>query len=197
MGRREAMAEEYDIDAELESYQQAMAALNINLTTEELEAKRLELKAAMTGDTSALVATGGVEAQSWADVQALVETPGTDALVIDDYQKLEDKSQLVNVPFWVNKWWFTDSEMLDPETQEPRQFAVLQCIISRSIMTPAGPAQKIILTDGSTGIYRQLRETTARTRRNSRLMVRNGLRVSQYSIELEGGSQPAETYYLT
>ena len=181
------------IEQQLSDYVTAMEALNIVLTPEEINTKRIQIKAQMSGELVPV----GAEVESWNDVQALLETPTPDVLVVDDFQKLDDKSQLVNVPFFIKQWWFADSELIDPETGEPRQFAVLRCLVSRPILTPAGATQKIVLSDGSTGIYRQLRETTQRTGQTSKMMVRNGLRVSQYTIELEGGSQQAETFYLT
>jgi hypothetical protein len=73
----------------------------------------------------------------------------------------------------------------------------MRCIASRPVMTPSGATQRLVLSDGSAGIYRQLRETTQRTGKTTSMVVVNGLRVSQYTVEVEGGSQPAETFYLT
>jgi hypothetical protein len=178
---------ESQVEAELSTFVDSMAALNLTLTEDEIETKRKELTAAYSGEDTALVQAEAGAAETWEQVQAMLSQG--DVLILDDYQKLDDKSVLINVPFWINKWWFTPGDLGD--------FAVLQCIASRPVRTPAGETQKIVLTDGSTGIFRQLRDLTMRTGQSTKMLVRNGLRVSQYTAETDAGSKMAETYYLT
>ena len=178
---------EIQVEREVSAFVESMAALNLTLSEDEIEAKRKELTAALSGEDMALVQAEAGDVQSWDQVQALMSQP--DLLILDDYQKLDDKSLLINVPFFINRWWFTEGEM--------GGFAVLQCIAQRAIRTPAGDTQKVVITDGSTGIFNQLRELTMKTGRNTKMLVRNGLRVSQYTAETEEGSKLAETYYLT
>lgn len=178
-----------DVESQIEIYRNTMANLNITLTEEEVEAERQRLEAIELGDTSlALVGDdAAANVESWDQVGQL---PADGVGVVNDFVKLDDKSKLINVPFFARKWWFTDGDM--------GEFAVVQCVTERPIRTDSGETSKIIITDGSTGVFRQLREYTTRTKgKTSGLLVRNGLRVSQYTADTEDGPKLAETYYLT
>lgn len=60
-----------------------------------------------------------------------------------------------------------------------------------------GSVFRCILNDGSTGIYKVLREYTDAEGRDGGLFVPNGLRVSEYMYEDEHGQRkPAKTYYI-
>lgn len=61
-----------------------------------------------------------------------------------------------------------------------------------------GQTLKYVLNDGSSGIFRQLDEYSNRTGRMGGLIVRKGLRVSEYEYEdpQSGEKRPAKTYYL-
>lgn len=63
---------------------------------------------------------------------------------------------------------------------------------------PDGGVSRYIINDGSTGIAEQLANYTKRTGLQSGLLVKNGLRVSQYEYEdpETGKLTPAETYYI-
>lgn len=178
-----------EIEQAVNSYVEWAAGLNITLTEDEIETKRNEIRRSMGGTDSALVTAGTREIESFDEVAELLQSAPGEVLVIDDYQKLDDKSQLINVPFFINRWWFAEGDM--------GEFAVLRCVTSRPVRTPAGETDKVVVSDGSTGIFRQLREVTKKTERTAALMVRNGLRVSQYTAETESGPKMAETYYLT
>jgi hypothetical protein len=181
----------------MERFVRTMQNLNITITQEEYQREEARITAEITGDHSALMASGAAEPRSWEEVEALFQEAPETISVVDDYQKLDNKKLLINVPFFINRWWFTDSDRLDPETGEPLQFAVAQIVARQEVLTEAGPSKLLVISDGSTGICRQLREITKATGKTTRLAVRHGLRVSQYSIEIEGGSQDAETFYLT
>jgi hypothetical protein len=177
-----------DVEQRLAQFEASMEALGLTLTGEEIDAKRRELEAVDSGDTSLLLATDdpGSMVESWEQISQL---PADGVVIVDDFVKLDDKSRLVNVPFFARKWWFTDGDM--------GEFAVVECVVSRPVMTPSGETSKVIITDGSTGIFRQLREVSKRTGKSTSLLIRNGLRVSQYTADTEEGPKNAETYYLT
>jgi hypothetical protein len=132
---------------------------------------------------------GTHEIESFEEVREMVESDPSSVLVVDDYQKLDDKSQLINVPFFVNRWWFAEGDM--------GTFAVLRCVTSRKVLTAAGETDKVVISDGSTGIYAQLRKITQKTGKTAALVVRHGLRVSQYTADTDTGPKQAETFYLT
>jgi hypothetical protein len=189
---------EQKVNAEIEQavteYIEWAAGLNLSLSDEEIEAKRTELQRSIGGQTSTALATAGTrEIENFDEVRDLLSDPEADFLVLDDYQKLDDKSGLVNVPFFVNRWWFTDSDQFGQDGQ----FAVMRVITSRPIMTPAGETDKVVITDGSTGIYSQLRRITTKTGKTAALMVRHGLRVSEYTADTDQGPKQAKTFYLT
>lgn len=83
------------------------------------------------------------------------------------FTNADDKGRYVGVPLLVISWEFQDSDV-----KANAQYAVLFC------MTKQG--EKIVITDGSTGIYQQLREYTARTGINGGLIMPNGLSESNY-----------------
>jgi hypothetical protein len=184
------MAEQHanqDVQDRVDAFIMAMANLGITVTEEEIAQKRKEFEYEIAGDSSLAVTEGG-DAESWEDVQRiLAEAPET-VQIVDDYVKVDTKELLVNVPFWINKWWFSEGDQ--------GEYATLQIMASREIMTPTGPTRKLVLTDGSTGIFQQLRRITMASGQQTRLIVRNGLRVSRYTVETDEGEKNAETFYL-
>jgi hypothetical protein len=178
-----------DVDSAIEVFISSMSGLGITLTEEEIDAKRRELEAIESGDNVLAVAgdDSGAMVETWEQVAQL---PADTVVIVDDFVKLDDKSKLINVPFFARKWWFSDGDM--------GEFAAVQCVTQYPINTGSGETRKVIITDGSTGIFRQLRDVTKRTEgKTSSLLVRNGLRVSQYTVETDEGIKNAETYYLT
>jgi hypothetical protein len=182
------------IENRIERYKEWAAGINLQLTDQEIEDRRVELRRQMGVTTTEMESIANArEIESFEEVRDLVERDPTSVLIVEDYQKLDDKGQLINVPFFVNRWWFTDSDEFGREGQ----FAVMHCIVSRKVLTPAGETHKVVVTDGSTGIMAQLREITKETERTGRLLVRHGLRVSQYTAATDEGPKAAKTYYLT
>jgi hypothetical protein len=181
----------------IDEYRSWAIGINLTLTKEEIAAKEAEFRANITGDSTALVTAGNREAESWDDVAALVEERPEEVTILDDYLKLDNKKALLDVPFWINRWWFTDGDQIDPDSGEPRQFAVLRVLVSKEIRTESGDTNKVVVTDGSTGIYQQLRKITQKTGKTGSMMVRHGLRVSQYTAATAEGPKQAETFYLT
>jgi hypothetical protein len=187
------MAEEKDLERDVEQainqYIEWAAGLNMTLSEDEIQQKRNDLYREMGGGQLVPQDAGSREVESFDEVRELIEADPSSVAVVDDYQKLDDKSQLVNVAFFINRWWFTEGDMGD--------FAVMRCVVSRPVLTPAGETDKVVVTDGSTGIFAQLRKFTQKTQRTGNLLVRHGLRVSQYTADTESGPKMAETYYLT
>lgn len=181
---------EAEVEEAVNQYVEWAAGLNISLSEDEIDEKRRELlKAAGATPSTELVSAGAREVESFDEVAELLSTEPGQVLIVDDYMKLDDKSLLINVPFFINRWWFTEGDMGD--------FAVMRCVLSRKVHTPAGETDKVVLSDGSTGIMAQLKKVTLKTGKTASLMVRHGLRVSQYTADTETGPKQAETYYLT
>lgn len=94
---------------------------------------------------------------------------------------LEDKSKLVNRPIMLVHWNFYDGDYGE--------------FVSAWVMTPEG--ERFIVNDGSTGMYAQLRTLTDTKNIRSMLLVKRGLRASDYTYtDPRGQSHPARTYYL-
>lgn len=187
MAKKELLSKEQNdqINATVNTFVEHMNALGITLSEEEVEAKRVELVRMETGVIESLDDSGAMEYNTFDDVAALMATaPEGEILTLDDYKKLDDKTLLLNIPFFINRWWFTEGEM--------GTFAVLRVICKRF-----GANEKWVVTDGSTGIMAQLREVTKRTGRTAGLLVRNGLRVSEYTADTDTGPKMAKTFYLT
>lgn len=99
----------------------------------------------------------------------------------DGFELLKDKDKLVNVPFIILNYSFHKDEKTGQE------YAVVRLVTIND--------QKVIITDGGTGIYAQLRDLSARGI-NGAIGV-NGLRVSEYEVEVDGKSSVAKTHYLS
>jgi hypothetical protein len=185
------MVDESRIDEELKQFIDSMTALNLTVTDEEVEQRRALLLRQATGEDSALAVPEGNDVESFEDALALASQPDSGLLVLDDFRKLDDKSKLEGVPFVAQRWWFTNGEM--------GEFAVVRCLLPKDnpIYIDGDPTNKVIITDGSTGIYKQLRELSMATGQNSKLVVRHGLRASDYTADTDQGPKLARTYYLT
>lgn len=116
----------------------------------------------------------------------------------DGWRILKDKNMLVNVPFVIVDYRFTDSDKYrDPETGEKTQFAILR-IVTREALETDGKSGKWIVTDGSTGIMKQVGEWVTKKAINldadkvPALVCKGGLVRSDY----EGPAGAATTYYI-
>lgn len=129
---------------------------------------------------SALAALGSVtEVEDWADYGS-------------GFDILENKDNLIGVPFVILEWRFTKSKQFDA--------TFVSCVVVDE------KNNKHIVNDGSTGICRQLEGVTKmRIERDKAypqtgLVVRNGLRRSDYKtiVEVDGKQKEIEaaTYYL-
>lgn len=88
----------------------------------------------------------------------------------------DKRSALIGVPLLLLDWSFRESE-----TGE----WVLIHAVQR---TADGGAVKWVITDGGTGIAKDLKEFTEKTGRDGGMLVRKGLRVSDYYIDAETGT---------
>jgi hypothetical protein len=179
---------ESEIEREINQFVDSMAALGITLSEDEIGERRRLLEAKATGDMALAYADDDAVSQveSWEEVGQL---PADKVQVVKGFVKLDDKSKLINIPFFIRKLWFTEGEM--------GQFVVMQIVTKYPIKTDSGETSTVIVTDGSTGICNQLRESVMDTGKTTGIIVRNGLRVSQYTADTDEGPKLAETYYLT
>lgn len=109
----------------------------------------------------------------------------------DGFSILEDKQKLVGVPFVIVEW------------EHGKNVTMGEKFVIVRLVTQAN--QKFIITDGSTGIMRQL-ETMPGNRRGG-IFCREGLRASVYGLDVNGqpvtigsaeqdGNKQATTYYI-
>ena len=110
--------------------------------------------------------------------------------------KGDEKDRLLQTPFYIRAWRFAE----DTETERP--YVVAFVVTEGNDM--------FILTDGSTGIYEQLKKLTAKRLEEGHAapvehaMVVNGLRKSEYGLNAENKPAAkgekvvgkATTYYL-
>lgn len=164
-----------DVDSALESFIKTAAGLGLPLSEDEIAQKRQELEAVAYG-TPVQKDSG-----DYVSFDEALAAAGSEALILDDFEKLDNKDELLNVPFIVTRWWFTEGDM--------GTFAVLRCITRDN--------RKLVVTDGSTGICAQLKKITLDTGKTANMVVRNGLRVSEYTADTSEGPKRARTYYLT
>lgn len=85
--------------------------------------------------------------------------------------KKDRKNILVGVPLLLLEWNFY-----------PGDYGDTFCAIRLVSRNPDGSAGKYIINDGSTGIADALKDYTERTGKVTGLMVRNGLRASDYTF---------------
>jgi hypothetical protein len=104
----------------------------------------------------------------------------------------DEKRKLVGVPLFVMEWRFQDSDTVQ------RGGESVEYVTARVVAERGGKVVKAVISDGSTGIYRQLRAYTNRTGRTKGLMVPAGLRVSDYTYQdpNTGEKSPASTFYF-
>lgn len=91
----------------------------------------------------------------------------------------EDKDRLVGVPLLLLDWRFNSGDYGDKEY-----------VSIHAVSSVDGKAQKWILNDGGSGIYRDLKEYTTKTGRQGGLAVRKGLRSSTYPTNPEKDGLP-------
>lgn len=155
-------------------------------TEDEIANKRKELE---RGAGLAVPSGETVEVNSWAELEELSRNDPEQIQVIDDYVKLDDKKLLLGIPFAITRFWFSVGDVSD--------YATMKCVLSRPVFSPDGETDRVVITDGSRGIYEQLRKVVLTTGKTANLVVRHGLRVSTYDVDTEEGTKKASTFYLT
>lgn len=103
----------------------------------------------------------------------------------DGFALTKNKDRFIGVPLVFMHWTISDGDYTDEETGEPTKF------VAARIVTEGG---KFIITDGSTGISRQLIQYTEMTGRTF-LVAQRGLRKSDYR-KIDGARADGTTYYV-
>jgi hypothetical protein len=164
-----------DIDLGVKQYIDAAAAMGLTLSEEEVAEKRQELELLYHGEVA--VRPEG----DYATFEDAVKAAGDDIVIPEDFEKVDNKDELISVPFFITNFWFQNGEMGD--------FVVIRGITRGN--------RKIVVTDGGTGIFAQLKKLALSTGKTANVMVRGGLRKSEYRKEVEPDKfTSASTYYL-
>lgn len=114
----------------------------------------------------------------------------------DGWRVLDDKDDLINVPFLIVDYRFADGKFIDAVTKEKRQFVLLR-VVTREAVESGGKTGKWIVTDGSTGIMKQIGEWVERQNIDLKAdtvpaLMCKGLTRSDYENEFG----PGTTYYI-
>jgi hypothetical protein len=100
----------------------------------------------------------------------------------------DDKIRLVGVPLALLEWRFTDNGKFG-------EFVSIR--LAQLDEAGINIVGRYIVNDGSTGIKDQLKDYSTTYGQNGGLIVRNGLRRSEYDYtDDKGATRPAVTYYL-
>jgi hypothetical protein len=130
--------------------------------------------------TSLDVATATLEDQAGGVIEAS-EVLGDGFEVVPN----DEKGRYVGVPMLLGEWQF-------------RQGDNGEYVVIRALVQPTGQqVRRVVFTDGSTGIMRQLQDVTQRTGKTHGLIVRHGFRRSDYTYtDDKGVDKKATTFYL-
>lgn len=145
-------------------------------------------------ENSALVPSSSIstnqlrEIHSFDDaLRVMEETYGADALALasdalgDGFALAKSKDQLIGVPCAFISW----NDSLGDHGP----------FVAARLVTQDG--RKLVITDGSEGIFRQLMDFQESKGRSGGLVAKNGLRRSDYSyVDSNGEEKPATTYYI-
>lgn len=99
------------------------------------------------------------------------------------------KDSLIGKPFIILNVMFPESDREDADGQK-LHFAVVRAVTEDN--------DKVVFSDGGTGIYKTLRDYCNEKNVTGGMIVKGGLRVSEYQYKdpRTGRKQPAKTYYL-
>lgn len=104
-----------------------------------------------------------------------------DEILGNGFRLLENKDALIDVPFLIISWDFHNGDF--------GEFATVHLVTNED--------KKYVINDGSSGIRDQLMSVTSNKNVYGPMMVKGGLRRSDYEYEDEKGNKtPAKTYYL-
>lgn len=98
---------------------------------------------------------------------------------------LNDKSNLCGVEMLLLSWNFNQGDMGE---------FVSVSLVAR--MPGTNVPAKLVVNDGGTGIYKDLRTYTDRTGKTAGLHIKRGFRRSDYTKVIDGKETGATTYYL-
>jgi hypothetical protein len=131
--------------------------------------------------------------QSFADVQALFAEHNMEVVdaaeeIGDGFALTDNKDQFIGRQMMILSWVFAPGDFKD-EHGNPTEFTALRFVVQES----NGSVGKYVITDGGTGIYKQLREYTDRTGVTGGMFVKKGLRKSEYANEYRDNNV---THYL-
>lgn len=139
---------------------------------------------------------------SWGDLnttgdveKALIDAFGTissgSELLGNEFEQEKDKDALLGVPFAILEYGFSVSNEFRDHDGNFTEFAWIRGIRLDNM-------NKVAFSDGSTGIYQQLKDFHARTGRDGGIVCKRGLRVSRdYDfVAADGSSGKGTTYYL-
>lgn len=125
------------------------------------------------------------------DALALLASQGiaaTDITDLGDGFSVMDKAEFINVPLVILDYKIANSKEYTDEKGDPLPFAIVRLVTS--------DGRKAIITDGSSGIARQVKDFHTRGVFGG-IMVRKGLAVSKYDyVDEKGKRTPATTYYF-
>jgi len=130
------------------------------------------------------------EVSSFEDAFAIMAAAGIEPHVVNQWDLITDKDELLGVPFLVLDYGFHVGDYGD------------EGFVSVSAITDKN--RKIVFNDGSSGIRAQLRELEAKGIRTA-IICKAGLRKSEYFFNDQTGETnntggkgfaPASTYYL-
>lgn len=122
--------------------------------------------------------------EQYGDIQAASSAIGDGFALLTTDQK----QQLVGVACLFLSWSFSASEV-----GERGEFVTARVVTS--------DGRKVVVNDGSSGVYQQLKDYTTESGRDGGLIVARGLRRSDYTYTVTDGKdagkeKPATTYYL-
>lgn len=126
--------------------------------------------------------------KSFDDAMALAEQYHGAVLPADEvlgngFTVISDKNVLVGVPMILLEWRFNDGDQ--------GKFVSVSAVARTEL-----GMKKVIVNDGSTGIMAQLSAYTNKTGKDGGLVVKKGLRRSDYVADTPEGPKNATTYYL-
>lgn len=120
---------------------------------------------------------------TFADAMSAWDTAGGVVEMPTDW-RLVEKETLLGVPFLIHRFRFHDGGANDEGE-----------FVSVEVVTEDD--RRLVFNDGGTGIYRQLVDWAAQSGRSGGLLVRGGLRVSEYEyFDDKGKGHQAKTFYL-
>ena len=127
------------------------------------------------------------EVRSFADAIALAQTEFETIVEADkaigtgfDVLDKEEKQQLVGVTFLILESQVNSGDM--------GEFVSFTAVTEHD--------RKVIVNDGGTGIFQQVKRLHEKTGQSGGFLVRGGLRRSEYTKEIDGKPTKAVTYYL-